>query len=76
MKLATTLALALALAWRSSSCLILSCKAELHTIPRTDHACALKRRYEYLRTCFWSLYEYFPHIVAGVTRQEDVDWCM
>eukprot|EP01032_Pedospumella_encystans_P009104 gene9104-10749_t len=36
----------------------------------------LNNRYEYLKTCFWSLYEYFPHIVAGVTRQEDVDWCM
>mmetsp|Transcript_8776 Transcript_8776/g.19256 ORF Transcript_8776/g.19256 Transcript_8776/m.19256 type:complete len:454 (-) Transcript_8776:395-1756(-) len=36
----------------------------------------LGNRYEYLRTCFWSLYEHFPHIVAGVSRQEDVDWCM
>jgi len=36
----------------------------------------LNNRYEYLKTCFWSLYEFFPHIVAGVTRQEDVDWCL
>jgi len=36
----------------------------------------LNNRYEYLKTCFWSLYEFFPHIVAGVSRQEDVDWCM
>ena len=34
----------------------------------------LGNRFEYLKTCFWSLYEFFPHIVISVTRQEDVDW--
>lgn len=33
-------------------------------------------RFEYLKTCFWSLYEFFPHIAIGVSRQEDVDWAM
>lgn len=36
----------------------------------------LGNRFEYLKTCFWSIYEFIPHIVAGVTRQEDVDWGM
>lgn len=36
----------------------------------------LGNRFEYLKTCFWSFYEFVPNIVAGVTRQEDVDWCM
>lgn len=31
-------------------------------------------RFEYLRTCIWSLYEFFPHIVIAVSRQNDVDW--
>lgn len=34
----------------------------------------LNNRFEYLKTCFWSLYEFFPYIVIGVSRQEDVDW--
>jgi hypothetical protein len=34
----------------------------------------LGNRFEYLKTCFWSLYEFFPNIVISVTRQEDVDW--
>jgi hypothetical protein len=34
----------------------------------------LGNRFEYLKTCFWSLYEFFPYIVIAVTRQEDVDW--
>lgn len=34
----------------------------------------LGNRFIYLKTCFWSLYEFFPNIVAGVSRQEDVDW--
>jgi hypothetical protein len=34
----------------------------------------LGNRFIYLATCFWSMYEFFPNIVAGVTRQEDVDW--
>lgn len=36
----------------------------------------LGNRFEYLKTCFWSIYEFIPNIVAGVTRQEDVDWGM
>lgn len=36
----------------------------------------LGNRFEYLKACFWSLYEFIPNIVAGVSRQEDVDWCM
>ncbi len=36
----------------------------------------LGNRFEYLKTCFWSLYEFFPHIVAAVTRPEDVTWGM
>lgn len=35
----------------------------------------LGNRFEYLKACFWSLYEFFPNIVPGVSRQEDVDWC-
>ena len=35
----------------------------------------LGNRFDYLKACFWSLYEFIPHIVAGVSRQEDVDWC-
>lgn len=34
----------------------------------------LGNRFVYLHACFWSMYEFFPNIVAGVTRQEDVDW--
>lgn len=34
----------------------------------------LGNRFEYLKTCFWSLYEFFPNIVISVTRQADVDW--
>lgn len=34
----------------------------------------LGNRFQYLKACFWSLYEFFPYIVAGVTRQEDIDW--
>jgi hypothetical protein len=36
----------------------------------------LGNRFEYLKTCFWSLYEFFPHIVAAVTRPDDVTWAM
>jgi hypothetical protein len=35
----------------------------------------LGNRFDYLKACFWSFYEFFPHIVAGVSRKEDVDWC-
>jgi len=34
----------------------------------------LKNRYEYLRSCFWSIYQYIPNIVMGVTREADVIW--
>lgn len=34
----------------------------------------LGNRFEYLKTCFWSLYEFFPHIVVAVARPEDVQW--
>ena len=34
----------------------------------------LGNRFVYLHACFWSMYEFFPNIVAGVSRQEDVDW--
>ena len=34
----------------------------------------LGNRFEYLKACFWSFYEFVPNIVAGVSRQEDVDW--
>lgn len=34
----------------------------------------LGNRFEYLKTCFWSFYEFIPNIAAGVARQEDVDW--
>jgi len=34
----------------------------------------LGNRFEYLKLCFWSFYEFIPNIVAGVSRQEDVDW--
>ena len=30
----------------------------------------LGNRFEYLRACFWSFYEFVPNIVAGVTRKE------
>jgi len=36
----------------------------------------LGNRFEYLKACFWSFYEFVPNIVAGVTRQADVDWIM
>ena len=36
----------------------------------------LGNRFDYLRACFWSFYEFVPNIVAGVTRQADVDWIM
>jgi hypothetical protein len=36
----------------------------------------LGNRFEYLKTCFWSLYEFFPHITASVTREEDVEWAL
>jgi len=32
--------------------------------------------HRYLKACFWSFYEFVPNIVAGVSRQEDVDWGM
>jgi hypothetical protein len=32
----------------------------------------LGNRFEYLRACFWSFYEFIPNIVAGVTRKEVV----
>ena len=34
----------------------------------------LGNRFEYLKACFWSLYEVFPNIAVGVKTQEDVDW--
>jgi hypothetical protein len=34
----------------------------------------LGNRFHYLKACFWSFYEFVPNIVAGVSRQEDVDW--
>ena len=34
----------------------------------------LGNRFVYLKACFWSLYQFFPNIVAGVSRQADVDW--
>ncbi len=36
----------------------------------------LGNRFEYLKTCFWSLYEFFPFITASVTREEDVEWAL
>lgn len=36
----------------------------------------LGNRFEYLKTCFWSLYEFFPYITASVSRQEDVEWAI
>jgi hypothetical protein len=35
----------------------------------------LGNRFDYLKACFWSIYEFMPNIVAGVTRKEDVEWC-
>ena len=26
------------------------------------------------QTCFWSIYEFIPNIVMGVSRMEDVQW--
>jgi hypothetical protein len=34
----------------------------------------LSNRYHYLRACFWSIYEFFPHIVMAVTQASDVKW--
>ena len=34
----------------------------------------LSNRYEYLKVCFWSVHQVFPHIVVGVLSQNDVDW--
>lgn len=34
----------------------------------------LGNRFEYLKACFWSFFEFVPNIVAGVTRQGDVEW--
>lgn len=31
-------------------------------------------RFHYLRACFWSFYEFFPNIMMGVSRREDVTW--
>lgn len=36
----------------------------------------LGNRFHYLRACFWSVYQFIPNIVAGVARQEDVDWAL
>jgi hypothetical protein len=36
----------------------------------------LNNRFEYLKTCFWSLYEFFPFITMGVSREQDVEWAM
>ena len=36
----------------------------------------LGNRFEYLKTCFWSLHEFFPHITATVSRVEDVEWAL
>lgn len=36
----------------------------------------LGNRFVYLHACFWSIYQFIPNIVAGVTRQNDVDWIM
>lgn len=35
----------------------------------------LGNRFDYLKACFWSIYEFMPNIVAGVSRKEDVEWC-
>lgn len=35
----------------------------------------LANRYEYLKTCFWSIFPEMPHIVVGVTSEEDYKWC-
>lgn len=35
----------------------------------------LANRYEYLKTCFWSIYPEMPYIVVGVTSEEDDRWC-
>jgi hypothetical protein len=35
----------------------------------------LANRYEYLKTCFWSIFPEMPHIVVGVTSDEDYKWC-
>lgn len=34
----------------------------------------LGNRFVYLKACFWSIYEFIPNIVIGVSRQEDVNW--
>jgi hypothetical protein len=34
----------------------------------------LGNRFHYLRACFWSFYEFFPYIMMGVSRPEDVVW--
>jgi len=34
----------------------------------------LDNRYEYIKACFWSLYEFFPHIVVGVISGADLAW--
>lgn len=36
----------------------------------------LGNRFVYLHACFWSIYQFIPHIVAGVTRQADKDWIL
>ncbi|CAE7453914.1 unnamed protein product, partial [Symbiodinium microadriaticum] len=35
----------------------------------------LANRYEYLKTCFWSIYPEMPYIVVGVSSEEDYRWC-
>lgn len=35
----------------------------------------LANRYVYLKTCFWSFYADYPHIVVGVTSETDYNYC-
>jgi hypothetical protein len=35
----------------------------------------LANRYVYLKTCFWSFYADYPHIVVGVTSEADYNYC-
>lgn len=34
----------------------------------------LSNRYHYLKACFWSIFEFYPHIAMAVTQQSDVTW--
>lgn len=35
----------------------------------------ISNRFDYLKASFWSIYEFLPNIVVGVSRKEDVEWC-